>query len=189
MGHRRVRLFPVPPPVILTLGIQFPRSAPPPPAPPTRNFPWPWNPESCYGTLSKASLAADPPQGTQIERFCHTPLDRALAAARARFSLFDKMCLWHPFGSHFGGVLGAQMEAKAIKKPLQKNIKKMMPKMTPNWSQRGSQNGAKIIKNEVLEAPCFKGGSQVASRDPPGSILERFWDHFGTIVGSFLSYF
>ena len=115
----------------------------------------------------------------------HTPLDRALAAARARFSLFDKMCLWHPFGSHFGGVLGAQMEAKAIKKPLQKNIKKMMPKMTPNWSQRGSQNGAKIIKNEVLEAPCFKGGSQVASRPPPGSILERFWDHFGTIFVSF----
>ena len=72
------------------------------------------------------------------------------------------------------------MEAKAIKKPLQKNIKKMT-KMSPNWSQRGSQNGAKIVKNEVLEAPCFKGGSQVASRAPPGSILERFWDHFGTI--------
>ena len=70
------------------------------------------------------------------------------------------------------------MEAKAIKKPSQKNIKKMMPKMTPNWSQRGSQNGAKIVKNEVLEAPCFKGGSQVASRASPGSILVRFWDHF-----------
>ena len=64
---------------------------------------------------------------------------------------------WVPFGSHFGGVLGAQMEAKAFKKALQKNIKNIMPKMTPNWSQRGSQNGAKIIKNEVLEAPCFKG--------------------------------
>ena len=73
------------------------------------------------------------------------------------------------------------MEAKAIKKPLQKDIKKMMPKMTPNWSQRGSQNGAKIIKNEVLEASRFKGGSQVASRPPPASILERFWDDFGTI--------
>ena len=96
---------------------------------------------------------------------------------------------WLPFGSHFGGVLGAQMEAKAIKKPLQKNIKKMMPKMTPNWSQRGSQNGAKIVKNEVLEAPCFKGGSQVASRAPPGSILERFWDHFGTIFVSFSNIF
>ena len=77
------------------------------------------------------------------------------------------------------------MEAKAIKKPLQKNIKTMMPKMSPKWSQRGSQNGAKIIKNEVLEAPCFKGGSQVASRPPPGSILERFWDHVGTIFVSF----
>ena len=75
------------------------------------------------------------------------------------------------------------MEAKAIKKPFQKNIKKMMPKMTPNWSQKGFQNGPKIIKNEVLEAPC--GGSQVASRAPPGSILERFWDHFGTIFVNF----
>ena len=96
---------------------------------------------------------------------------------------------WPPFGSHFGGVLGAQMEAKAIKKPSQKNVKKMMPKMTPDWSQRGSQNGAKIVKNEVLEAPCFKDGSQVASRPPSGSILERFWDHFGTIFVNFLTYF
>ena len=69
------------------------------------------------------------------------------------------------------------MEAKAIKKPHQKNIKKMMPKMTPNWSQRGSQNGAKIVTNEVLEAPCFKGGFQEASRALPGSILVRFWDN------------
>ena len=81
------------------------------------------------------------------------------------------------------------MEAKAIKKPSQKNIKKMMPKMTPNWSQRGSQNGAKIVKNEVLEASCFKGGSQVASRPPSGSILERFWDHFGTIFVMFFNIF
>ena len=89
-----------------------------------------------------------------------------------------------PLG-HVGGALGAQMEAKAFKKALQKNIKKMMPKMTPNWSQRGSQNRAKIIKNDVLEATCFKDGSQVASRPLPGSILERFWDHFGTIFVSF----
>ena len=77
------------------------------------------------------------------------------------------------------------MEAKAIKKPSQKNIKNMMPNMSPNWSQRGSQNGAKIIKNEVLEAPCFKGGSQEASRPPSGSILERFCDHFGTFFVNF----
>ena len=77
------------------------------------------------------------------------------------------------------------MEAKAIKKPSQKSITKMMPNMNPNWSQRGSQIEAKIIKNEVLEVPCFKSGSQVASRPPPGSILERFWDHLGTIFISF----
>ena len=94
-----------------------------------------------------------------------------------------------PFGSHFGCVLGAQMEAKAFKKALQKNIKNMVPKMTPNWSQRGSQNGAKIVKNDVLEAPYFKGGSQEASRAPPGSILERFWDHFGTSFVSFSDIF
>ena len=81
------------------------------------------------------------------------------------------------------------MEAKAIKKPFQKNIKKMMPNMSPKWSQRGSQNGAKIVKNEVLEAHCFKGGSQMASRLPPGSILERFWDHFVTIFVSFSNIF
>ena len=96
---------------------------------------------------------------------------------------------WPPFGSHFEGVLGAQMEAKAIRKPLQKNIKKMMPKMSPNWSQRGSQIGPKIINNEVLEAPCFKGGSSEASRAPPGSIWERFWDHFGTMFDSFSDIF
>ena len=97
---------------------------------------------------------------------------------------------WPPCGSHFGGALGAQMEAKAMKKPSQKNIlKKMMPKMTPNWSQRGSQNGAQIVKSEVWEAPCFKGGSQVASRAPPGSILERFWEHVGTIFVSFSNMF
>ena len=81
------------------------------------------------------------------------------------------------------------MEAKAIKKPLQKNIKNMMPKMSPNWSQRGSQIGAKIVKSEVLEAPCFKGGSQVASRPHPGSSLERCWDHFGIIFDRFSDIF
>ena len=90
-----------------------------------------------------------------------------------------------PFWVSFWRYVGSPNGGQAIKKPFQKNIKKMMPKMTPNWSQRGSQNGAKIVKSEVLEAPCFKGGSQVASRPPPGSILERFWDHFGTIFVSF----
>ena len=87
---------------------------------------------------------------------------------------------WRSFGSPNGG--------QSHQKPVQKNIKKMMPKMTPKWSQRGSQNGTKIVKNEVLEAPYFKGGSQVASRPPPGSILERFWDHFWIILVSFLMY-
>ena len=53
----------------------------------------------------------------------------------------------------------------------------------------GSQNGAKIIKKEVLEAPCFKGASQVDSRAPPESISDRFWDLFGTIFVSFSDMF
>ena len=76
------------------------------------------------------------------------------------------------------------METKAIKKPPQKSLKnetRHESKLVP----KGSQNGARIVKNEVLETPCFKGGSQVASRPPPGSILDRFWDHFETIFVSF----
>ena len=118
----------------------------------------------------------------------HTPLDRALAAARARFSLFDKMCLW-PFWVSFWRCFGRPNGGQGHQKAISKNVKNLMPNMSPNWSQRGSQNGAKIVKNEVLEASCFKGGSQEASRPPPGSILNRFWDHFGTIFVSFSNIF
>ena len=79
---------------------------------------------------------------------------------------------WLSFWRCFGSPNGGQGHQKATSRKHQK----MVPKMSPTWSQRGSQNGAKIVKNEVLEAPCFKGGSQVASRAPPGLILERFWD-------------
>ena len=86
---------------------------------------------------------------------------------------------WRCVGSPNGG--------QSLQKGTSKNIKHMMPKMTPKWSQRGSQNEAKIVKNEVLEASCFQGGSQVASRPPSGSILERFWDHFGTMFVIFFN--
>ena len=92
-----------------------------------------------------------------------------------------RVSFWRCFGSPNGG--------QSLEKSTSKNLKKMIPKMSPNWSQRGSQNGAKIVKNEVLEASCFKGGSQEASRPPPGSILERFWDHFGIIFVSFSNIF
>ena len=88
---------------------------------------------------------------------------------------------WVSFWRCFKSPNGGQGHQKSTSK----NIKQMMPKMSPNWSQRGSQIGDKIIKNEVLEAPCFKSGPQVASRAPPGSILERFWDHLGTVFVSF----
>ena len=93
------------------------------------------------------------------------------------------------FGTLLGLILEVFWEPKWGPRPskshFKKTFKKMIPKMSPKWSQRGSQNGAQIVKNEVLEASCFKGGSQEASRPPPGSILERFWDPFGTIFVSF----
>ena len=88
---------------------------------------------------------------------------------------------WRCFGSPNGG--------QSLQKGTSKKHQKMVPKMTPNWSQRGSQNGAKIVKNEVLEASCFKGGSQEASRAPSGSILERFCDNPGITFSSFLRRF
>ena len=74
--------------------------------------------------------------------------------------------------------------------------------LTPSWvsfwmcfgSTNGGQGHQKATskehqQNEVLEAPCFKGGSQEASKAPPGSIWERFLDHLGTIFVSFSDIF
>ena len=80
---------------------------------------------------------------------------------------------WVSFWRCFGSPNGGQGHQNAPSKKHQT----MMSKMTPNWSQRGSQNGTKIIKNEVLEALCFKGGSQEASRIDFGEVLGPFWDH------------
>ena len=83
------------------------------------------------------------------------------------------------FWFHFGGVLGTQVEVKAIKVPLHKYIEQVMTKMDTKWSQRVSQDGAKIVQSEVSEAPCFKCGSQGASRPPSsidvGEVLGQFW--------------
>ena len=78
---------------------------------------------------------------------------------------------WVSFWRCFGSPNGGQGHQKATSKKHQKNDAQNDPKLVP----KGSQNGAKIGKNEVLEAPCFKGGSQEASR---ASILEPPWDHF-----------
>ena len=134
-------------------------------------------------TIIKMDSKSDPKMGFQktLKNDDFQPSQMWLKCCKKQSkSMNFNFWFWPPFGFHFGGVLGAQMEAKAIKKPFQKNVKQMMPKMSPNWSQ----NGAKIVKSEVLEAPCFQGGSQVASRAPPGSILERVWDHVGAIFGS-----
>ena len=88
---------------------------------------------------------------------------------------------WVSFWRCFGSPNGGQGHQKALSKKRKKNDAqnepKLVPKGFPNWSQNH--------QNEVLEAPYFKGGSQVASRAPPGSILERCWDHLGTIFVSF----
>ena len=92
---------------------------------------------------------------------------------------------WVSFWRCFGSPNGGQSLQKGTSKKHQKNAAQNEPKLVP----KGSQNGAKIVKNEVLEASCFKGGSQEASRPPPGSILDRFGHHFGTIFVSFSNMF
>ena len=107
----------------------------------------------------------------------HTPL----AAARARFSLFDKMCLWHPFGSHFGGVLGAQMEAKAIKKPLQKNINKNDAQNEP---QTGPKGGPKMKPKSSKMTSWKHIVSRVAPKWFPDTLQDRFWRGVGIMLGT-----
>ena len=81
------------------------------------------------------------------------------------------------------------MEAKAFKKALQKNMKNRCPTRAKTGPQMGSQSGAKIIKNDVLGSPLHKGGSRAASRPPSRSILERFWNDFGTLFDRFSNTF
>ena len=83
---------------------------------------------------------------------------------------------WVSFWRCFGSPNGGQSHQKAIPKKHQKRDAEHDPKLVPK-----GVHGAKIIKTDVSEASCFKGGSQVASRPPSGSILERFWEHFVTM--------
>ena len=108
-----------------------------------------------------------------------------------------------PFWVSFWICSGSPNGGQGHQKVTSKKHQKMMPKMTRHYSQRGSQNGAKIVTNDVLKTLCCKSGSQMASRAPPGSILERFWlrnglqssiqtrfwKGFGTILESFSSNF
>ena len=84
---------------------------------------------------------------------------------------------WKCFGSPNGGL---NLQKATSKKQQQQQQQQMIPKMDPDCSPRVSQSGAKIVKNEVLEAPCFEGGSQVASR----ALQDRFWTGFGNIFVS-----
>lgn len=51
-------------------------------------------------------------------------------------------------------------------KPSQKKIKKRCPHES-ELVPKGSQNGAKIVKNDVLETPSSKSGSQLPSKPSP----------------------
>ena len=66
--------------------------------------------------------------------------------------------------------IGAQKPLQTNPKNDDQNESKLVPKGVPEYS--------KIDKNEVLEASCCKGGSQVASRPP--SLID-----FGEVLGSF----
>ena len=87
---------------------------------------------------------------------------------------------WVSFWRRFGSPKGGQEHQKATSKKHQKRNAQIESKSVP----KGSQNVGKIIKNVVLEALCFKGGSQVASRAASGSILESLGEHAGTIFAS-----
>ena len=124
------------------------------------------------------------PKKYQKKTIFSTPECRQSVVNNSKIDDFHVLILtpsWVSFWRCFGSPNGGQGHQKATSTKHQKNDAQNDPKMIP----KGAQNGAKIVKNDVLKASCFKGGSQEASRPPPGSILERFWDHFGTIFVSF----
>ena len=86
-----------------------------------------------------------------------------------------------PLGSLFGCVLGSQIDPKPPPEITSKSGSKTVPKKVSKVLPKGSQKGPKIVKNDVLERPLIKKSSQIAPRPPPASILERFWDDFGTM--------
>ena len=106
---------------------------------------------------------------------------------------------WYPKSDQNGFQKGFKSDQKSLKsgpnggQGYQKALsKKHQTKWCPKWAQIGPKGGPKMEpnrQNEVFQVPCFKGGSQEASRAPPGSILKRFWDHFRTIFVSFSDIF
>ena len=70
---------------------------------------------------------------------------------------------------------------------ISKKLQKIISKITENWSPNGVPTWPKIIKNNVLGSPLHKGGSEMASRHPPKSILESFCDDSWNIFDRFLN--
>ena len=82
------------------------------------------------------------------------------------------------FGFSFllGLILEVFWDPKLKPRPSKSHFRKTSKKWYPKWAQTGPKGSPKWIQN------CSKWGlGEVASRPPPGSILKRFWRHFGTI--------
>ena len=92
------------------------------------------------------------------------------------------------FGTLLGLILEVFWEAKWRPRPSKSHFKKTSKNDTQNEPKlvpKGAQNGPKTAQNEVLEASCFKAGSQGASRHHQ----DHFWRGFGTTLGSFFALF
>ena len=85
---------------------------------------------------------------------------------------------WVSFWRCFGSPLGGQGHQKATSKKRPKKYAQNEATLVP----KGTQNGPKTAKNEVLEASHFQGWFPSGFQTPQGSILERFWHHFGLML-------
>ena len=117
-------------------------------------------------------------------------LDSVQIAKRSFLYSFQKnIKKWCPKWAQTGPKGCLKMDPKSMKTPsgsrIKTNIKKWCPKWAQTGPQMGSQNGAEIVRNDVLGSPLRKGGSQVAPRPPPRSILDKLWDNFRTISDRF----
>ena len=83
---------------------------------------------------------------------------------------------WRCFGSPNGGQ-GHQTATS-----------KKHEKWCPIWPQTGPKGGPKMEPKSSKMKSWKHLVSRVAPKWPPGSILERFWDHVGSMFVNFLRY-
>ena len=99
---------------------------------------------------------------------------------------------WWFWGLDFDPLLGLILEVfgepKRGPKPSKRHFKKTSKKWCPKWAQTGPKGVPKWSQNRQkwgLGSILFQGWLPRDSRPPPGSILERFWHYFGSILVCF----